>query len=109
MVTFTTFEYDRLNRLVVMRMFSPDRMQELVRTRFAYEGAGTVLFRTTVKTLAEGKEWDINWKDQGTSPETGEQNHLSCGCSSMVELTSTIASSRSRRFLQLIVVHRIRL
>ena len=56
LVTFTMFEYDGLNRLVLMRMFSPDRMQELVRTRFAYEGAGTVPFRTTVKTLAEGKE-----------------------------------------------------
>jgi hypothetical protein len=60
LVTFTTFEYDGLNRLAVMRMFSPDRMQELVRTRFAYEGAGTVPSRTTVKTLAEGKERDID-------------------------------------------------
>ncbi len=60
LVTFTTFEYDGLNRLVVMRMFSPDRMQELVRTKFAYEGAGTVPFRTTVKTLGEGKERDID-------------------------------------------------
>jgi hypothetical protein len=60
LVTCTTFEYDGLNRLVVMRMFSPDRMQELVRTRFAYEGAETVPSRTTVRTLAEGKERDIN-------------------------------------------------
>lgn len=59
-VTCTTFEYDGLNRLVLMRMLSPDRMQELVRTKFAYEGAGTVPSRTTVKTLAEGKERDIN-------------------------------------------------
>ena len=59
LVTSTTFEYDGLNRLVVMRMFSPDRMQELVRTKFAYEGAGTAPFRTTVKTLAEEKERDI--------------------------------------------------
>jgi len=58
-VTFTTFEYDGLNRLVLMHMFSPDHMQEMVRTRFAYEGAATVTFRTTVKTLAEGKERDI--------------------------------------------------
>jgi hypothetical protein len=60
LLTWTTFEYDGLNRLVLMRMFSPDRMQELVRTRFAYEGAGTVPSRTTVKTLAEGKERDID-------------------------------------------------
>lgn len=59
LVTFTTFEYDGLNRLVVMRMFSPDRMQELARTRFAYEGAGTVPFRTTIKTLVEEKEREI--------------------------------------------------
>jgi hypothetical protein len=59
LVTFTTFEYDGLNRLVVMRMLSPDRMQELVRTKFVYEGDGTVPFRTTVKTLAEEKERDI--------------------------------------------------
>ncbi len=59
LVTFTTFEYDGLNRLVLMHMFSPDRMQELVRTRFAYEGAATAPARTTVKTLAEGKERDL--------------------------------------------------
>jgi hypothetical protein len=58
-VTCTTFEYDELHRLVLMRMLSPDRMQELVRTRFTYEGAGTVPVRTTVRTLAEGKEHDI--------------------------------------------------
>jgi hypothetical protein len=40
-------------------MFTPDRMQELVWTRFAYEGAGTVPFRTTVKTLVEEKEREI--------------------------------------------------
>jgi len=60
LVTCTTFEYDGLNRLVLMRMLSPDRMQELVRTKFAYEGAGTVPVRTTVKTLAEERERDIN-------------------------------------------------
>ena len=59
LVTCTTFEYDGLNRLVLMRMFSPDRMQELVRTKFAYEGAGTVPVRTTVKTLAEEREREI--------------------------------------------------
>jgi hypothetical protein len=58
-VTCTTFEYDGLNRLMLMRMLSPDRMQELVRTEFAYEGTGTVPFRTTVKSLAEGMERDI--------------------------------------------------
>ena len=58
-ITCTTFEYDGLNRLALMRMLSPDRMQELVRTEFAYEGTGTVPFRTTVKSLAEGMERDI--------------------------------------------------
>ena len=60
LVTCTTFEYDGLNRLVLMRMFSPDRMQELVQTKFAYEGAGTVPVRTTVKTLAGESERNIN-------------------------------------------------
>lgn len=55
-VTCTTFEYDGSNRLALMRMVSPDRTQELVRTEFAYEGTGTVPFRTTVKSLAEGLE-----------------------------------------------------
>ncbi len=59
LVTYTTFEYDGLNRLVLMRMLSPDGMHELVRTKFVYEGAGTVPLRTTVKTLAEGTEREI--------------------------------------------------
>jgi len=58
-VTCTTYEYDASNRLALMRMLSPDRMQELVRTEFAYEGAGTVPVRTTVRSPAEGRERDI--------------------------------------------------
>lgn len=55
-VTCTSYEYDALNRLAYMRMLTPDREQELVRTEFVYEGAGTAPSRTVVKSLAEGKE-----------------------------------------------------
>jgi len=58
-ITCTLFDYDNSNRLVRMRMLSPDRRRELVRTEFAYEGSATVPFRTVVKSLAEGKERDI--------------------------------------------------
>jgi hypothetical protein len=58
-ITCTTYEYDGSNRLVRMRMLSPDRGRELVRTEFAYEGSATVPLRTVVKSLVEGKERDI--------------------------------------------------
>lgn len=58
-ITCTLFDYDSSNRLVRMRMFSPDRRRELVRTEFAYQGNATVPFSTVVKSLVEGKERDI--------------------------------------------------
>ena len=58
-ITCALFDYDGSNRLVRMRMLSPDRGRELVRTEFAYEGSATVPFRTVVKSLVEGKERDI--------------------------------------------------
>lgn len=58
-VTCTTYHYDSRNRLVLMRMLSADRKQELVRTEFVYEGLGTVPVRTVVKSSAEGREQDI--------------------------------------------------
>jgi len=58
-VTCTTYEYDALNRLAYMRMLTPDRKQELVRTEFVYEGAATAPSRTVVKSLAEGKEREV--------------------------------------------------
>jgi len=54
-ITCTTFEYDGSNRLVLMRMLSPDQARELVRTEFDYEGSGTVPSKTTVRTLADRK------------------------------------------------------
>lgn len=58
-VTCTIYEYDSLGRLVFMRMFTPDRKQELVRTEFRYEGAWTAPVQTKVKSQVEGKEREI--------------------------------------------------
>lgn len=58
-VTCTFYHYDSQNRLVLMRMLSPDRKQELVRTEFVYEGDAEAPVRTTVKSRAEGKERDV--------------------------------------------------
>jgi len=58
-ITCTTYEYDSRGRLMFMRMYTPDRKQELVRTEFWYEDAGTAPVRTTVRSLAEGKEREI--------------------------------------------------
>ena len=61
-VTCITYEYDALNRLMFMRMFTPDRSRELVRTEFVYEGAAIVPSRTVVTSLVEGKKRDIRPK-----------------------------------------------
>jgi hypothetical protein len=58
-ITCTTYEYDSLGRLMFMRMHTPDRKRELVRTEFWYEGAGTAPVKTKVKSLLEGKEQEI--------------------------------------------------
>lgn len=58
-VTWTAYEFDDAGRLRLMRMLSPDRAQELVRTEFEYEGAGMVPSRTTVKTQPVGKGWKV--------------------------------------------------
>ncbi len=57
--TCTAYEYDHARRLMYMRMYTPDQKQELVRTEYWYEDDGTVPARTTVKSLAEGKEREI--------------------------------------------------
>ncbi len=54
-LTCTLYDYDPRGRLARMRMFSPDRKQELVRTAFEYAGAGTTPERTIVESLVEGK------------------------------------------------------
>ena len=58
-VTCTTYEYDELNRLSIMRMLSPDRAQELVRTEYVYEGAVTKPIRSVVMSRAENRERTI--------------------------------------------------
>lgn len=58
-LTCTLFDYDASNRLVRMRMLSPDRRRELVRTEFAYRGSATVPSSTAVKSLIEGREREI--------------------------------------------------
>jgi hypothetical protein len=58
-ITCTRYEYDALGRLAYMRMLTPDRTRELVRTEFQYEGAATVPSKTVVRSLAEGKEREI--------------------------------------------------
>ncbi len=58
-LTCTLYDYDLRGRLAHMRMFSPDRRHELVRTTFEYEGAGTRPERTVVESLVEGKQRNI--------------------------------------------------
>lgn len=58
-ITCTTYEYDSLNRLFSMRMYTPDRKQELVRTEFQYEDTGPTPVKAVVKSLAEGTEREI--------------------------------------------------
>ncbi len=58
-ITCTTYEYDSYGRLFTMRMYTPDRKRELVRTYFSYEDTGPTPSKTTVKSLAEGKEREI--------------------------------------------------
>lgn len=58
-ITCTMYEYDFRGRLVRMRMFSPDRRQELVRTTFEYAGFGTRPERTVVESLVEGTQRNI--------------------------------------------------
>ncbi len=53
-ITCTTYDYDGFNRLGTMRMYTPDRARELVRTEFDYDDNGPVPFRTVVKSLVEG-------------------------------------------------------
>ncbi len=58
-LTCTLYDYDHAGRLHRMRMVSPDRKRELVRTTFEYEGNGTGPARTTVESLVEGRTRDI--------------------------------------------------
>jgi len=58
-VTCTTYEYDSLSRLAYMRMFTPDRKQLLVLTEFMYKEAEARPYRTVIKSLVEGQEFDI--------------------------------------------------
>lgn len=58
-ITCSAYDYDGMNRLVRMRMLSPDQRQELVRTEFEYEQGGTIPVRTVVKSMVERKERDI--------------------------------------------------
>jgi hypothetical protein len=58
-ITCTTYEYDSLDRLGVMRMYKPDRTRELVRTTFEYDGTSRVPKRAVVKSLVEGIEQEV--------------------------------------------------
>ncbi len=55
-VTCTLYDYDDLNRISVMRMLTPDRTRELVRTEFMYQGTDRQPVKTIVKSLVEEKE-----------------------------------------------------
>lgn len=59
MITCTSYEYDSLDRITRMRMYTADRTQELVRTTFEYEGQGRIPGRTVVKSLIEGTEQEV--------------------------------------------------
>jgi hypothetical protein len=58
-ITCTTYEYDSLGRLFSMRMYTPDRKRELVRTEYTYNDTGTVPAETVVRSLAEDKEREV--------------------------------------------------
>jgi len=59
LITCTSYEYDDLDRLTLMRMFTADRTQELVRTTFEYEGPSRVPTKAVVKSLVEGAEQEV--------------------------------------------------
>lgn len=58
-LTCTLYDYDLHGRLFRMRMLTPDRSKELVRTIFEYSGNGPVPVRTVVDSFVEGMERDI--------------------------------------------------
>jgi hypothetical protein len=58
-LTCTLYDHDTQGRLMRMRMFSPDRKQELVRTTFNYHGPGKEPASTTVESFVEGRQRQI--------------------------------------------------
>jgi hypothetical protein len=58
-LTCTMYDYDLHGRLHRMRMLSPDRKQELVRTTFEYTGFASEPARTVVESFVEGKQRSI--------------------------------------------------
>ena len=58
-LTCTLYDYDMRGRLFRMRMLTPDRKQELVRTTFEYDGFEKEPSRTTVESFVEGRQRDI--------------------------------------------------
>ncbi len=59
-VTLTTYEYDDLGRLAVMRMFNPDNYEEFVRTVYTYAGDSRVPSRSQIIDMGSGtvKAWE---------------------------------------------------
>jgi len=58
-ITCTVFEYDKLNRLISMRMMTPDRSTELALTRFEYADARPTPSRTFVESPIEKKVYQV--------------------------------------------------
>jgi hypothetical protein len=58
-LTCTLYDYDLRGRLHRMRMLTPDRKEELVRTTFEYSGPGREPARTVVESFVEGKQRNI--------------------------------------------------
>ena len=58
-LTCTMYDYDLRGRLHRMRMLSPDRKQELVRTTFEYGDLGSKPARTVVESYVEGRQRSI--------------------------------------------------
>jgi len=59
-ITCTVFEYDKLNRLISMRMMTPDRSTELALTRFEYEDARPTPIRSFVESPIEKKVYQVD-------------------------------------------------
>ncbi len=66
-ITCTTYEYDHAGRLMYLRMYTPDRGQELVRTEYFYDDEGPVPSKTEATSLVEKKTRTV-WQDPNRQP-----------------------------------------
>jgi len=55
LVSFTTYDYDELARLVKTRMYSGDGRQELIRTEYLYAAGSYYPFKTLITDARDGR------------------------------------------------------